>query len=97
MDTKHDKAGMGFYVEPVQLAHDLTMLQLSKLPSLNAESGSDEFYNAYTALLRDFTVLIDDRTRYDSSFQRKEESARPWRAAMKRCVEELQSLLQASE
>lgn len=68
---KHDKiSNRGFNVEPEVLAHSLAILKLSKMPSLTGNSVSEVYYDTYLEVLEDFTVLIDDRIRYDSNFDK---------------------------
>lgn len=70
MDSfKHDKVGDGFQVEPEQLAHDLTLLKLAKSQELTPQSNEWEYYDAYVKTLHEFITVIEDKTRYDSSFK----------------------------
>lgn len=66
---KHDKADKyGFDVEPELLAHELTLLKLSKSKDLNF-NNEYELYDAYTEIYNTFKTIIDDKTRYDSTYQ----------------------------
>ncbi len=65
--NKHDKVGRyGFDVEPNHLAHDLTLLKLSKL---DIPSDDWQLYDLYTETYHSLKAIIDDKTRYDSSFK----------------------------
>ncbi|MCL2264199.1 MAG: hypothetical protein FWC08_13370 [Defluviitaleaceae bacterium] len=66
---KHDKADkIGFNVDPEQLAHDLAILKLSKMSSLTENTATVLIYEEYVKICKDFRDLIDDKMRYDSSF-----------------------------
>lgn len=66
---KHDKVGQGFNVSPEQLAHDLTIVKLSRLAGI--ESMNEwEIYDRYTELLEGFTAVVEDKIRYDSAFNK---------------------------
>ncbi|MBP2663530.1 MAG: hypothetical protein H6Q71_1478 [Firmicutes bacterium] len=67
--SKHDKVGKGFQVNPEQLAHDLALLKLAKTNKLSSQSSEHEYYDQYIETLHEFTVIIEDKTRYDSSFK----------------------------
>ena len=66
----HDKVGEGFSVEPEQLAHDLTLLMLSKSEELTKQSSEWDYYDAYVKTLQKVTDVIEEKTRYDSSFKK---------------------------
>lgn len=69
MIKKHDKVGKGFNISPKQLAHELTMLKLAHSGELTGLSTYNAYYELYTRTLHEFTKIIDDKTRYDSSFK----------------------------
>lgn len=66
---KHDKAGEGFDVDPELLAHDLTLLKMSVSGQTTSQSTALEMYDIYTKALGQFLDLVEDKTRYDSSFK----------------------------
>lgn len=68
-DSKHDKLDGGFNISPEILEHDLTMLKLSQLPDV-ASLDEQELYNEYKKILKEFHGLVDDKTRYDSIFDK---------------------------
>ena len=70
-DECYDKAGVhGFYVDPELLAHDLAIAKMMKMPELDGDADNHRFYDAYVELLQGFRAIVDDRTRYDSSFDK---------------------------
>lgn len=63
---KHDKTGKhGFDIDPIQLAHDLTMLKLYK-----SEIPTDDWvvYDLYTKTYDTLKAIVDDKTRYDDNY-----------------------------
>ena len=68
MIKKHE-VGKGFNVEPKQLAHELTMLKLAHSGELTGLTTYNEYYELYTKTLEEFAKIIEDKTRYDSSFK----------------------------
>lgn len=65
MKPKHDLIDPnGFFVEPELLAHDLTLLRLSRK---DIDSLSDQaLYEEYLKILHSFMGVVDDKTRMDS-------------------------------
>lgn len=53
----------GFYVDPEQLAHDLTILSLSKT-NINFDNCY-VVYDAYTKKLDEYRAIIEDKTAAD--------------------------------
>lgn len=66
-ERQHDKVGKGFNVSKEQLAHDLAILKLSKMIDID-KLNEYQLYDQYTNFLNDFTAMIEDKTRYDSTF-----------------------------
>lgn len=65
----YDKAHRyGFWVEPEQLAHDLTIVSLLKSTKVEESTPDVLLYEQYCERLHDFRLLIDHRMRYDSIF-----------------------------
>lgn len=69
LNPKHDKTGNGFNISPDVLEHDLTILKLSQLPDV-ATLNEWELYDRYTKLLESFHAVVEDKIRYDSSFNK---------------------------
>ncbi|MDA3731422.1 hypothetical protein PBV87_08025 [Niameybacter massiliensis] len=61
---RHDVHSTGFYVSPEQLAHDLAIV---KLNHLNCCKNNHDYYNKYIDLVDEFTCLIQDKIKYDST------------------------------
>lgn len=71
MTWNHDKVGKcGFDVQPDQLAHDLALIKLVKSSKITDKSNEWEIYDTYVKELSKFKVVIDDKTRYDSTFSK---------------------------
>ncbi len=65
MKAKHDIPSVnGFDIDPIQLAHDLTMLKLYK-SDVEIPEHSDELYELYISQLTPIREEINDRTRFD--------------------------------
>ncbi|BFG90035.1 TPA: hypothetical protein IU311_001765 [Enterococcus faecalis] len=65
MKAKHDIPSVnGFDIDPIQLAHDLTMLKLYK-SDFEIPEHSDELYELYISQLTPIREEINDRTRFD--------------------------------
>lgn len=61
----HDVNSKGFCVSPEQLAHDLTILKLSKLSDLTSSSNEYEYYDTYIEQFHQFLKIVKDRIRMD--------------------------------
>ncbi len=59
-----------FDLSKCQVAHDLALVVLNK--KITGKEHSDKVYDLYLGLLKDFSITIDDRTRY-------EKQKRKWR------------------
>lgn len=71
IEYKHDLvSNIGFNVSPEQLAHDLTLLKLSRTKELTESSSEYDFYDAYVNTLKEFITVINDKISYDSSFSK---------------------------
>lgn len=67
---KHDKFDpLGFNVDPELLAHDLTMLRLSKMAGLD-NLNNDELYDKYMHILDEIEKLIEFKTIHDSGLSK---------------------------
>lgn len=67
---KHDKVDIhGFNIDPELLAHDLTILKLSKRDDISSLS-TPALYDEYTRILDEMENEIDARIRYDSGFSK---------------------------
>jgi hypothetical protein len=56
----------GFFVDPEQLAHDLTILKLKDNPLLK-DANEFTYYDTYIQQLSYFRTIIADKTKYDST------------------------------
>lgn len=75
---KHDnqRGDLGFDIDPVQLAHDLAMLRLTKDPDLTLTTNEGRYYAAYTEAYNDFIIQIDHQCKDDKK-TKQEEPANP--------------------
>ena len=65
---RHDKVrNRGFNVDPELLAHDLTILKLSKMKSITEKTHNVLLYEKYLEILNEFTILINHEIRRDSN------------------------------
>lgn len=67
---RHDRVSStgGYLIDPNVLAHDLTMLKLSKDTDITSSTAEEIIYDRYIKYLEHFEILVESRQRYDDSF-----------------------------